>query len=396
LVTVIAYLLYPTITGAMFQSLSCENELLDGESHSWLKKDLDISCTSAGHISYICLVVVPVILLYVAGFPIISIILVARSRARIKVLQKDLSSTDTFDIHKMPEKSKFRFSVLLSGYTDDKWYWEGWICARKVVLTLIAVFFSNFGTELQFFFASLILVIATVAQIHYRPFRSMSINLIESVGLICIFGSLFMGLFFYWNLLPEDGLYAIGIVIVVVNIMFVSLAIGTILRDMLERRVLGHKVFHVENAKKSSKFGKFLRSRHPVVVMLLVGPYFIFYVGCLFHELFVNVCTKKKGVKIEDLKKDSPSDVTSTGGDSATADEEEGKALLSSSETAAQSDEAQPLFSATESFMAQNKLQQRRNSLKMQAERQKQQEEFLASLELFDDEDEDEDDDMWL
>merc|ERR1711871_372280 len=52
----------------------------------------------------------------------------------------------------------YRYSVLMSGYRREFWYWEMVVSTRKVLLVGIAVFMGNYGTETQFFCAVLVIV----------------------------------------------------------------------------------------------------------------------------------------------------------------------------------------------------------------------------------------------
>merc|ERR1711871_739947 len=142
--TVICFILYPTIVKNIFLSLSCTYGLMDGEAHWYLNKDLDISCTSPGHTTFIFCVGLPCLIGFVIGYPFTILFYVWRS----------------YRTHnRLSETTSFRYAVFISGYRSSRWYWEGITCVRKVLLCLVAVFLGSFGPESQFFFASLLLVL---------------------------------------------------------------------------------------------------------------------------------------------------------------------------------------------------------------------------------------------
>ena len=151
----ICYVLYPTITRKVFTTLSCRSGLMEGDSTSYLWEDLEIDCHGVGHVTFIVLVALPGLVLFVIGFPACSLYFLR------KRLKKTGWTNDT---------TMFRYAVIVSGYTHKHWMWEIVICARKVLLTMTAVFLKNYGPERQFIFANLVLMVAMMLQVRERPF----------------------------------------------------------------------------------------------------------------------------------------------------------------------------------------------------------------------------------
>merc|ERR1712178_547514 len=110
----------------------------------------------------------------------------------------------------MSETTSFRYAVFISGYRVKRWYWEGITCARKVLLSLVAVFLGSFGPERQFFFASLLLVLTMVFQLHMKPFENRQLNSLEASGIGFLWLTLYFGIFFYWQLLNDLELDVLG------------------------------------------------------------------------------------------------------------------------------------------------------------------------------------------
>jgi hypothetical protein len=216
--TVVCFILYPTIARKIFQSFACLSGLMDGDSNWYLHSDLDISCTSPSHIAFIICVCIPVIIVYVIGFPATIIFLIWHSKKRHG---------------RLSEKTQFRFAVFISGYSKRYWFWEGVTSARKVLLIIIAVFLGSYGPERQFFFASLLLVCTCVVQLHVKPFENKSLNALETSGIGFLWLTVYFGIFFYWQLLTNAELNWLGFVIVFMNVSFVWWAIGYLIGEYL-------------------------------------------------------------------------------------------------------------------------------------------------------------------
>jgi predicted outer membrane repeat protein len=259
MVTVVCFLLYPTITRKVFQSLSCEGGLYDGFSRFYLKDDMEVSCTSAEHISYILFVGVPVLVGFVIGFPAFSLLAVWRSAKKHGW---------------MDEKTMYRYAVLISGYKPTHWYWEGVVCARKVLLTLFAVFLGIAGPEIQFFFASLLLVSSAVLHVHCKPFSNRQLNQVETAGLLILFISLYNGMFFFWNLLDEEGLNILGLCTIGLNLFYLLWVFGAVFSDWLHRDPLGKKLV-----------GRCYNVTNPFLLALLVVPYFFILLGIFVYHM---------------------------------------------------------------------------------------------------------------
>merc|ERR1711871_1242791 len=277
MVVVICFLVYPTIARKVFQSLSCISNLYDGPSSAYLTQDLSVACDSAAHICYILFVALPVLIVFVLGFPLSILILVYRS-----ILKHGW----------MDEKTMFRYAVFVSGYRKDHWYWEAIVCARKVLLSMIAVFLGRFGPELQFFFASLLLVSCMVMHIDAKPFANKQLNTIETAGLLILFLSLYNGMFFFWNLLDEDGLNVLAWITISINIYYAFWVVGAVCEDILHRHPMGKQVV-----------GKCYNYHTSVSLFLLSVPFLLILIGLFMHDLCICRWSKHKRAEEERKKK---------------------------------------------------------------------------------------------
>eukprot|EP00946_MAST-07B_sp_MAST-7B-sp1_P004258 g4258.t1 len=218
MITVICFILYPTIARKIFQAFACYSGLMDGDANYYLNSDLDIDCFSVSHISFITTVCLPVIIGYIIGFPTTMIYLIWRSKKRFG---------------RLSEKTQFRYAVFISGYSKRFWFWEGVTSARKVLLIVIAVFLGSYGPERQFFFASLLLVCTCVVQLHAKPFENLSLNALETSGVGFLWLTVYFGIFFYWELLSNSELNWLGFFIVFMNVSFVWWAMGYLIGEYL-------------------------------------------------------------------------------------------------------------------------------------------------------------------
>merc|ERR1711907_125923 len=145
----------------------------------------------------------------------------------------------------------------------------------------IAVFLGRFGPELQFFFASLLLVSCMVMHIDAKPFSNKQLNTIETAGLLILFISLYNGMFFFWNLLDEDGLNVLAWITIAINIYYAFWVVGAVCEDMLHRHPMGKKLV-----------GKCYNWHNSLSLVLLSGPFLLILIGLHMHDVFTCKCIK--------------------------------------------------------------------------------------------------------
>jgi hypothetical protein len=279
----ISYLLYPTITRKIFTSLSCRSGLMEGDSESYLWDDLEISCASVGHISFIIFIGLPGLFLYVCGFPLISLYSL---RQRLK---KYGWTNDT---------TMFRYAVIISGYTHQHWYWEIIICARKVLLTMTAVFLKNYGPERQFIFANLVLMVAMMFQVRERPFSNNELNNLENWSLGILFVSLYLGLFFFWDLVQGTGRTLMGIFIIGVNVLYMLWLSGSLFREYIARH----------HSRGTEWLSRNCHTKNPIILCMLSVPcFFILLFITMFHgAIYIVTCGDRFGPWATKKKKELP------------------------------------------------------------------------------------------
>ena len=166
--TVILYILYPTIARMLFKQLACRGGLQDGEYEWYLLYDIQSPCYSAAHYAFIICVGLPTFVIYIAGFPVFGLLTMKRR------IDKYGWTDDTL---------MYRYAVLMSGYRHGTWWWELMISGRKVLLISIGVFMGTYGTEVQFFCATLVIVTCLTLQAYCRPFVNDNLTPLKIGGL---------------------------------------------------------------------------------------------------------------------------------------------------------------------------------------------------------------------
>jgi hypothetical protein len=252
--TVIIYLLYPTIARAMFTALACRAGLEDGGADMYLEYDTESPCFDATHIWFLVMIVLPSLGLYIFAFPILGMLNLKRNIAKLGW------QNDTIT---------YRYSILMSGYRREFWFWELVVSSRKVLLVGIAVFMGNYGTETQFFCAVLVIVFSLALQVHYRPMANDLLNRVENYSLMVLFLTLYLGLLFFWDTVvgPSRDLLAIGII--GMNSLFTAWCMGTIMLQWAARNA-GSRV---------SKCLDKIDSNSAIVAILIIVPSLLYLIA---------------------------------------------------------------------------------------------------------------------
>lgn len=297
-VTVIGYILYPTIAGMVFKLFACRGGLYDGDHDYYLQYDLESPCWNASHIAFVVMLGLPTIIVYIIGFPVAGLFFMYR---RIK----------RYGWH--DDRLMYRYAILMSGYRHECWYWEGVISFRKTMLIGIGIFGAHHSTELQFFMGVLVIVGALVAQSYARPFSNSNLNTLENWGLIVLFLSLYLGLLFFWEIMGPSELDNVAYLIIVMNAFFAAWCIGTIAIQWAHRHAssrtgktlnwfIHESDIVINKIIKIITCGAFGRSnsKHEnpfVIVIVLVPAVFVI----LFNILFS--CKKRLKNKNKNIKK---------------------------------------------------------------------------------------------
>lgn len=99
---VFIFLIYPTISSYTFGIFNC----ISIEGTSYLEKDFDIECWSDDHYYYIFYFTLPVILIWVIGYPLFIIIILSKNKKRLN----EISMIKLFGLYYI-------------GFKDNSYFW---------------------------------------------------------------------------------------------------------------------------------------------------------------------------------------------------------------------------------------------------------------------------------
>ena len=149
-VVTLIYLLYPTLCASAFSILACQPV---GNEKTYLQQDLEIECYADEHMYWVSFLGAPAVILLAFGIP-------ALTFGLLKLHRKDLHS----------RKTRFRFSIIMIGYTDEAYYWECVVAMRKLSVAAIGVFMLQHDIALQSLTAELVVVAMLVLHIAKHPY----------------------------------------------------------------------------------------------------------------------------------------------------------------------------------------------------------------------------------
>ena len=283
---VIMYLLYPTIASTVFKQLACSQGLNDLDYSWYLVYDMQSPCYSPHHLAFLLTIGLPTLIVYIFGFPIIGLYLM-HSRIKRYGWQDDTLM--------------YRYAMLLSGYRHEYWWWELVTASRKVTLIGIGIFGANYGTEVQFFLAVMVIVFCLAAQAYAGPYSNQNLNHLENYALLILFLSLYLGLLFFWETFEPEGLDMVAYMIITLNVFFGAWCVGTILLQWAHRHshsMLGeillkmiHKVSAIIALLPCCGGGN---HENPFVVILMLIPIVVVLVFSMLHRCCSGAYCKKK------------------------------------------------------------------------------------------------------
>jgi hypothetical protein len=99
---VFIFMIYPTITSYVFGMFNCTE--IDGVNY--LTRDFSIICWTEGHLKILLNYVLPIIIVWVFGYPLVIFIILYKHRANLN--------------HK---ETIVKYGLFYIGFKDDKFYW---------------------------------------------------------------------------------------------------------------------------------------------------------------------------------------------------------------------------------------------------------------------------------
>jgi hypothetical protein len=197
----ILFLLHPTLTTTAFGMFQCVQV---DEGISFVKIDLNMEWYSADHIIWWCIIAVPMLVVWVFGWPILAFVALFKNR------------------HKLNDAEFQRyFIVLYQGLKDDRFYWELINTGRKVIIVSINVFLSGYQLFYKGASAVILIVVFLRLQIALKPFKLELNNEWELLSYMASLITLFGGLLYVTDVLrlKSVDLFAF-FVILLINVYF--------------------------------------------------------------------------------------------------------------------------------------------------------------------------------
>ena len=214
--SIIMFLLYPTICRQLFKLFSCRAELNPSPDDGYeafqglyLTHDLELSCYDFTHVTILMMVGVPATVLYVFGFPLVSLFAIRWHK------------------NNWTDRAVYRYSMFLDGYKPEIYYWEAFVAIRKAVIIATSVFLSSLGVYIQAYVVIFILALFLGSHALTRPFANEALNSLETYSLGFSFCTLYLGLLFFYDAFDTvpAGDEVLSGMIIAMNIIFVLKAI---------------------------------------------------------------------------------------------------------------------------------------------------------------------------
>ena len=190
LVTVL-YIIWPGICRTAFEMFACQEVC----GISVMRIDLDEKCWVGRHATFISVLGIPMILLYVLGLPLFVLI-------SIKLMHDKALRTNK----KIEEMKGHRtWGRYFSMFRKDLWWWEGTVAVRKIMIVTIGVFGTSMGT-MQVHLTGLCIVIVMLLTVKVQPFGKQKLLMrLEMSCLFAIWLTLWAGGIFNAHPRCEDG-----------------------------------------------------------------------------------------------------------------------------------------------------------------------------------------------
>ncbi|GAB5360179.1 hypothetical protein AAMO2058_000605300 [Amorphochlora amoebiformis] len=252
------FALYPSLVLQAFKLFNCQQ--LGETSESFvLMADMREICHQGSQLTWMLFLGVPMVVVYVLGFPIICLILLNKFKHILPTRWTNEAETWSPYIRRKKQLVAMKLYLLFHGYKPNFYYFEVVIMVRKLLVVAIAVFFHD--QLIQALLATLLVVIVMTIQVRIMPFTGPILNILEFYSLATSFVTFFFGLFLFGNI-GYEGEVCISIIILGANIVFYCGGFYLFYRDIV-RETKMEKMMKNErlDRKLDEKFKKKSRYR---------------------------------------------------------------------------------------------------------------------------------------
>lgn len=178
------YLVWPGLCTQVFSIFACSS--FCGGTELRLRAALAETCYEGRHYYYVAALGVPMVLVYVLGFPIIALFKVRRLHKRAA---RENCSVRSFEAH------HHTWGLLYSSFRVETWWWEATVAFRKIVVAMIGVFGASMG-EMQTHLTLMLIFGVIVLTAVIKPYGGKSLkgaivlDTLEVAALIALFCTL--------------------------------------------------------------------------------------------------------------------------------------------------------------------------------------------------------------
>lgn len=193
---------------------------------SYLIEDARVPCFDAQHMEMILFIAAPSIAVYVIGIPL-GIFVILKRNAR----------------HLHSDRFRFRYGMLISGYTDSYYWWEAVVAWRKAIIIMTSVVGGLLGASAQIYAAIGLLIIFLCLQISTKPYTSSLLNHMENCGLVVSFFTLYLGICFYFAEPDDTWRVTLTMCVATLNLIYLLYVLWEIIiNQALRHRGLSRRI----------------------------------------------------------------------------------------------------------------------------------------------------------
>ena len=241
-IVLLFFLCYPMLTKLTLSMLKCP---LIGD-HYYLMADLQEICFVDLHLTYVVLLTIPQIILYILGLPLVATLIVMRNK-------KNLHHARFYT----------RYGLLYLGYRDERAWWELVVAIRKVAIVSIGTFGTLLGVvDLQAHLALMTIFVAIMAHLVGNPFDMTRENTrllfnFELIALTVCWCTFWVGLLFFLGhekkgSVSSDLQKFMSIALVSANILFFIVSLFVFVDEYLKDRRKAKKRKRIRSTKMSN------------------------------------------------------------------------------------------------------------------------------------------------
>jgi len=221
------FMLYPSLILWTFRLFNCE-QLGSTEESIILVSDMSQQCWVGTHLIYIVCLGIPMMVVYVIGFPTYCLIMLFRHRRDIFFSNTHNDDYLHFEELFRRQRDSMGLYLLYHGFKPNFYCFEVVVMVRKVFIVMIAVFVINGIT--QALLANILVVVALVLHLMMEPYVNRTLNVVELCALLMSFVTYTFGAML--NNSPTSWRVVFSVLILGVNVLFFGITGLLICREV--------------------------------------------------------------------------------------------------------------------------------------------------------------------